>query len=90
MEIRIQMERVTAMTDELQQGYFGKPNPEACILQVLYERGQILSNIAFDYAYKAKQLIEELDKKLKTEGEQEQSRDKLSRPVWQQTKRKDF
>lgn len=35
-------------------------------------------------------LIEELDKKLKTEGEQEQSRDKLSRPVWQQTKRKDF
>lgn len=63
-ELSIAIERVEAIADELQQEYFGEAEPENCMLKANYDRGRILSNIAFDYAQRAKGISEALEGKV--------------------------
>lgn len=63
-ELSIAIERVEAIADELQQEYFGEAEPENSMLKANYDRGRILSNIVFDYAHRAKEITEALERKV--------------------------
>ena len=61
-------ERAAAITDELQNNYFGdsseKMKESVWMLTEYYDRARILSNISHDYAYQTLKLAEALTNKV--------------------------